>query len=652
MLPESTKGTYIVMNPISSALLARAANRVRAVSERDALTGDADITARRWLLIDADPRRPSGISATDAEHAAALDRVRWIRAVLRAEGWPDPILADSGNGGHLLYRVHLPADDGGLCKGALEALAAAVPHAQEVAAPSEGKGARFDSDAWIAEHLRDAGKPATWRGGRRWILGTCPWNPEHRDRAAYIVQLPSGALQAGCQHNGCAGKDWHALRDLLEPGWGEGRATASGSARAGGTFSPPAEASWPEPPGPAAFHGLAGRVVEAVDPHTEADPVAVLVSFLTAFGCAVGAGPHALVGATRHTPREYAALVGKTSKARKGDSWQPVRTLSRLAMPEFAERILGGLSSGEGLIWAVRDPIERREPIKEKGVVTGYQTVVVDEGVADKRLLVVEPELARVLRAMDRRGNTLSAVLRDAWDTGDLRTMTKNTPAVATAAHVALLGHITVEELRRELADIEAANGFANRILWFAVRRSKDLPEPEPFAGAIVEHLASELAAAVRRARAVDLIERPPETRELWRDVYAELAAERDGLAGTILARAEAHVLRLSLIYALLDGSATVAVEHLAAALEVWAYAERSVGFVFGDATGDPVADAIHAALVQNGELTRTQIRDLFGRHEPAGRIDQALQTLLRRGRVRVETRDTGGRPVEIWTAA
>ena len=461
-------------------------------------------------------------------------------------------------------------------------------------------------------------------------------------------------VAAGCHHNGCTGRDWHALRDTVEPDWRRQRADSgrAPAGRSGKWDSPATPLAWPDPPGAPAFRGLAGRMVDAVAPHTEADPVAVLVSFLEAFGCAVGTGPHALVGATRHTPREYAALVGRTAKARKGDSWQPNRVLFELAVPEWMRRIMGGLSSGEGLILAVRDAVTKQEPIKEHGQIVGYQPVVVDDGEPDKRLLVIEPELARLLRAMGRQGNTLSAILRDAWDTGDLRSMTKNTPAVATAAHVALLGHITVEELRRELADIEAANGFANRILWFAVRRSREIPEPAPFAGPAVDALADEVAIAVRRASAIGLMTRDSDARELWRAIYSDLSADRDGLAGGILARAEAHVLRLSLAYALLDGTATVSVEHLAAALELWAYAERSVEFIFGDASGDPVADAIYEAIVQNGVLTRTQIRDLFGRHESSSQIDQALQLLGRRGRVRVERRETGGRPTEVWVPA
>ena len=214
--------------------------------------------------------------------------------------------------------------------------------------------------------------------------------------------------------------------------------------------------AWPEPPGPAAFYGLAGRIVEAITPFTEADPVAVLGQLLVAFGCAVGSGPHAMVGATRHSAKEFVALVGKSSKARKGDSWQPVRSLIAAADPDFILRIQGGLSSGEGLIQEVRDAEERLEPIKEKGKIIGYQTVIVDEGEADKRLLVIEPELARVLRVMARQGSTLSAILRDAWDCGDLRIMTKR-PVRATAPHIAMIGHITLDELRRELTDVSIA---------------------------------------------------------------------------------------------------------------------------------------------------------------------------------------------------
>jgi hypothetical protein len=105
------------------------------------------------------------------------------------------------------------------------------------------------------------------------------------------------------------------------------------------------------------------------------------------------------------------------------------------------------------------------------------------------------------------------------------------------------------------------------------------------------------------------------------------------------------------MLYALLDGSSVVRVEHLQSALEVWAYAERSVRYVFGDKTGNPIADIILAAIRNNGQMSRTQISDLFGRNESSARIAQALQLLLTTGRAHSFQQATGGRPVEMWTA-
>ncbi|MBI2843048.1 MAG: hypothetical protein HYX78_06570 [Armatimonadetes bacterium] len=115
-------GVYFTPNPVNPALLARAENRVK--ERPDATTSDADILQRHWLLIDCDPERPRGISACEEEHTAALAVAEQMKKTLADEGWPEPVMADSGNGGHLMYRVDLPADDGGLCERVLKALAA------------------------------------------------------------------------------------------------------------------------------------------------------------------------------------------------------------------------------------------------------------------------------------------------------------------------------------------------------------------------------------------------------------------------------------------------------------------------------------------------------------------------------------------------
>ena len=99
---------YLTLNPVNPALLARASNRLETYAETT--TSDADILGRRWLLVDLDPKRPAGISASAPEHAAALKLAEAVRAHLHDCGWPEPIVADSGNGGHLLYRLALTHD--------------------------------------------------------------------------------------------------------------------------------------------------------------------------------------------------------------------------------------------------------------------------------------------------------------------------------------------------------------------------------------------------------------------------------------------------------------------------------------------------------------------------------------------------------------
>ena len=235
---------------------------------------------------------------------------------------------------------------------------------------------------------------------------------------------------------------------------------------------------WPKPLAVEAFHGLAGEIVRAIEPHTEADPAALLVQSLAAYSVAAGRFAFFAVEADRHYSNLFAVIVGQTSKARKGTAWGNIRRIFGMADGDWASsRILTGLSSGEGLTWAVRDAIYKHEAVKKNGCVVDYQEVEADAGIADKRLLVVESEFTSALRMMSRDGNCLSPVLRDSWDRGELALMTKNSPARATGAHIGILGHACREELLRYLNSTEAGNGFANRFLWICAKRSKCLPD-------------------------------------------------------------------------------------------------------------------------------------------------------------------------------
>src|SRR5262249_32964711 len=154
-------------------------------------------------------------------------------------------------------------------------------------------------------------------------------------------------------------------------------------------------------------------------------------------------------------------------------------------------------------------------------------------------------------------------------------TVSKNSPAKATDAHVSVIGHITVDDLRKYLSETEAANGFGNRFLWALVKRSKILPEGgdlPPLADIITE-----LHEAIAFARSTEKIVRTASAKALWEQVYPKLSEGRVGLVGALTARGEAQVLRLSCIYALLDCSPVVDLPHLRAALEVWRYCEESI---------------------------------------------------------------------------
>jgi hypothetical protein len=164
--------------------------------------------------------------------------------------------------------------------------------------------------------------------------------------------------------------------------------------------------------------------------------------------------------------------------------------------------------------------------------------------------------------------------------------------------------------------------------------------------------LVGKLRDAVTFAKGTGEITRDPQAKKFWAQKYPTLSADKPGLAGALTARAEAQVLRLSCIYALLDQSAVIRTEHLLAAIALWEYADRSVSFVFGDCLGDPLADELLRLLrLCPKGLTRTDMHHLLGRNVLADRIGRALGLLLERGLARREEEETGGRRAERWHA-
>lgn len=408
--------------------------------------------------------------------------------------------------------------------------------------------------------------------------------------------------------------------------------------QAGSQGAPP-KCPWPSPAHEDAFYGLAGEIVREIEPESEGDPIAILIQLLAGIGNVIGRTGHFVAQSTPHFTNLFVVLVGETARARKGSSWGPVSHVLSQVEPLWAEKkITSGLSSGEGMIWNVRDESTAKGST--------------DPGIFDKRMLVIEEEFASVLKVAAREGNTLSALLRSAWDSKPLRALTKNSPINATGAHISIVGHITCEELAKCLSATDSANGFGNRFVWCCVKRSKYLPEGGSFHKKDINPLVERLRNAITFAQNIKQIDRDDESKEIWRERYARLADEgKHGLLSQMVARREAQVMRLALIYSLLDQSTVIKPAHLNAALALERYAFNSCRYLFGDSLGDPTADTILAALRKNSSgLTRSEItRNLLNRNKSETEITHSLSLIEAAGLATRKFEPTGGRTAERW---
>ena len=338
---------------------------------------------------------------------------------------------------------------------------------------------------------------------------------------------------------------------------------------------------WPEEPsleGRFPYYGVLGEMVRVIMPHSEAHPMAVMVQLLVGAASIIGRSPYYLVEATEHHVNLFAAVVGASSRARKGTALEwAIRILREVDDAWVTNCVSSGSSSGEGLVWRLRDPTQEK--------VDG-EVVTVDAGVEDKRLLVKEPELGSVLRVLQRGGNTLSPILRTLWDTGCAETMTKTSPTKATNAHVCAIAHITKGELLRYFRR-EATNGFGNRFLWLAVKKSKSLPFGGGYPAAELRPLVARLRDAVAFARTVGKMKMSERAATLWDSAYRRLGKEHldnSDVVEALNARNQPQVLRMACILALLDKRKTIRRQHLEAALAIWAYVEASISYIFGGA--------------------------------------------------------------------
>jgi hypothetical protein len=391
-----------------------------------------------------------------------------------------------------------------------------------------------------------------------------------------------------------------------------------------------------------ALHGIAGNIVRALSTETEAHPVGILVGLLQHFGNMIGASAYTTVEDTDVYGTFNSMKVGKSSKARKGTSTDRVMKITSQIDPEwFDTRQVGGLSSGEGLVEAVKD---------ETTTSKNGKTVPVP-GVADKRLMVTEGEAGGVLKVMGRDGSTLSATIRNATDHKMIGGLTKHDKTVCKNPHISIALDVTKDELLRELTHVDQMNGFGNRFFIYHVHRWNILPD----GGTSIDWSPEieVLKTRVRRAKAVGRIQRDAEANAVWKKWYKGLP-DGDGIVAAMSARAERFVTVFSMLYALLDGHRSIKKEHLRAAIALWTYGAESVELIFGGVGPDQANILAYFEEEGRGATTKpdgsagplqaVSIRDIQ-RHVYAGRsnvdtIREFVDGLIQQGYVKRHTVD------------
>lgn len=388
---------------------------------------------------------------------------------------------------------------------------------------------------------------------------------------------------------------------------------------------------------PEGFTPLLRGFVDAACASSEAHPVAVAANAIAWFCCAIGRGPNQRIGDAVIHCRPNALIVGKSGKARKGTSETTAREVFRRADALLRQRMNnkdvlrffpGGMSTGEGLAWVIRGPRDADD--KGKGG---------DDGVKDKRLVVIEPEFANVLAQVKRDGNTLSATVRNVFDGRDIEPMTKTSQTKASRPHVVIVGHITGFELREKSTENDAANGLLNRFMILYVYRPKLVPLPEPTPEPVLEDLASRLADAIEFASRGNVhanntheVAMIPEARDFWREHYAQITRDRDGKGGNLLARSEMYARMLAMIFCLMDMRSEIEPCDLVAAFAWIDYWHKSVVYIFqceeDDAELDPFTVDVLALVTSHPGVSLSQIQEHWNRKRTKP-VKASLERLL-----------------------
>jgi hypothetical protein len=395
----------------------------------------------------------------------------------------------------------------------------------------------------------------------------------------------------------------------------------------------------PKQPGPAwddsILYGDSGKLIKKASQYNESHPAGMLVDFLVSLGSIIGRGPYFTISATRHYTNEFMARIGDSSTSRKGTGRDAIDEVLKLVdYGWYSDRVASGFGSGEAIIGQIRDTSQEMRHSR-----TGTFTEVAVPGVNDKRLCIREGELASIFVLAGKPESRADIVLRDGWDGKPLHNLVKgkgrdgfSNSAKCQEPHLSISGDTTISELRKKMPPGAEDNGFGNRFLYVYVYRVKDCPQGSPAIDWTEQIL--KFQEVVKFAKSVKHVSMSNQARKWWNNNYSRFEHEGpDGLAGKMTTRAAAHIRRIAMLYALIDLSDEIVLEHFHAAKRLWDYCSESAMYIFGGMTKQQLR--IVQWINLRGTATFKQVReDLYQRNKPAATIRADLDGLVKSGRL------------------
>jgi hypothetical protein len=381
------------------------------------------------------------------------------------------------------------------------------------------------------------------------------------------------------------------------------------------------------------LYGIAGKITRKISASCETHPAALYLDFLVAIGNMLGRRAYFTINTTKHFTNEFVALVGPTSKARKGTGQDAVMDLlSKVDSNWSRRRVSSGFGSGQAFINEIRDDVVQM--VRDKKTNTFHQIIV--PGEKDKRLFVHEGELAAIFNLANMRDSQVDVILRDGWDGRRLNNKVKGKTQDGVSQSVccenpqfSISAGTTIPELRSKMPKNADENGFANRFIYCYLTQTKLCPNGGPPLDWTEE--IKELNEIISFAEGIEHVPMSDAAHLMMTRIYLKLANRPDAPINVWIARGPAHIRRLAMIFTLLDKCSKVESHHLQAARAIWEYSEDSARYIVVGCSKDQ--QRIIKWVVDHKSVTLTQIREqLFQRNKTMAWVKVQVDDLIHSG--------------------